>query len=137
MRSLLMVAILAVTALLGLVPVFAHHSDAAEFDVNQPVAVKGKLTKVEWVNPHGWFYMDVDEDGKTVNWAIQAGSPTAMLRRGFRKTDFPPGLELTVAGYRGRSGKAIAFGKSVKLPDGRELFSGFVGGGQSDAGRPQ
>jgi hypothetical protein len=136
MRRRLTAILAAVGLVSGFVPVLAHHSDAAEFDSNQPVSLKGALTKVEWVNPHGWFYMDVKQpDGKVVNWAIQAGSPTAMLRRGFRKTDFPAGLELSVEGFRGRSGKAIAFGKSVKLPDGRELFSGFIGGGGTP--RPQ
>jgi len=129
MRRWLVVSLVAVGMLVAIVPVFAHHSDAAEFDANQVVSLKGKLTKVEWVNPHGWFHMDVTEpDGTVVTWMIQAGSPTAMLRRGFRKTDFLPGMELIVEGFRGRSGKTIAFGKSVKLPDGRELFSGLMGG---------
>ena len=71
------------------------HSFAAEFDINKPVTLKGTLTKMAWVNPHGWIYMDVKSpDGKVENWAIEAGGPTALLRRGLRATDFPVGLEI-------------------------------------------
>ena len=127
--SVLAVLITGMALLAAAVPSSAHHSFAAEFDATKPMTLRGTLTKMEWVNPHGWFHMDVTEpDGTVVTWMIQAGSPTAMLRRGFRKTDFLPGMELIVEGFRGRSGKTIAFGKSVKLPDGRELFSGLMGG---------
>jgi hypothetical protein len=68
----------------------AHHSFSAEFDINQPIKLTGVLTKMDWVNPHGWIYIDVKQlDGNVVNWAIEAGGPTQLLRRGLRKTDFP------------------------------------------------
>jgi hypothetical protein len=102
----------------------AHHSFAAEFDINQPITLKGVLTKMEWVNPHGWIYIDVVENGKTVNWAIEAGGPTALLRRGLRKTDFPTGLEVVVEGYRAKSGAPKANGRTVTLKDGRNFFLG-------------
>lgn len=111
--------------LLAALPVLAHHSFSAEFDINQPITLKGVLTKMEWVNPHGWIYIDVKEaDGKVVNWAVEAGGPTQLLRRGLRKTDFPPGLEVVVEGYRARSGEPKANGRSVTMKDGRNFFLG-------------
>ena len=113
----------------------AHHSFSAEFDINQPITLKGVLTKMEWVNPHGWIYIDVMQpDGKVVNWAIEAGGPTQLLRRGLRKTDFPAGIEVTVEGFRARSGEPKANGRSVTMKDGRNFFLGPEAG---QAGAPQ
>lgn len=104
---------------------FAHHSFAAEYDGNQPVTLKGTLTKVEWVNPHGWIYVDVpDKDGKVVNWAVEFGSPNALLRRGLRRTDFPAGMEVTVKGFLAKDGRPTVNASSVTLPDGRSLYTG-------------
>jgi hypothetical protein len=118
------VLILVAGVLLSTLTARAHHSFAAEFDINQPITLKGVLTKMEWVNPHGWIYIDVAEGGKTVNWAIEAGGPTALLRRGLRKTDFPTGLEVVVEGYRAKSGAPKANGRTVTLKDGRNFFLG-------------
>jgi Family of unknown function (DUF6152) len=114
-------------ALAGL-PAMAHHSFAAEYSSDQPVTLKGTLTKVEWTNPHGWVYLDVKgEDGKVTNWAIEFGAPNALLRRGLRKTDFPTGLELVVKGYRAKNRTPTINGTSVTFPDGRNLFTGSSG----------
>jgi len=118
-------AAVAGVALLLAAPVVAHHSFSAEFDATQPITLKGKLTKMDWVNPHGWLYIDVAEpDVKVVNWAIEAGSPNALLRRGLRQTDFPIGSELIIDGYRSKNGSSTANGTSVKFADGRNFFLG-------------
>lgn len=123
--------VLIVSALVGTGALFtsaavaAHHAFAAEFDANKPVTLEGTLTKVQWVNPHGWIYVDVTgPDGKVTNWAVEFGSPIALLRRGLRRTDFPPGIKIVVKGYLAKNGKPVANASTVQLPDGRNLFAG-------------
>jgi hypothetical protein len=112
-------------SIVGAAPVRAHHAFAAEYDAKQFITLKGSLTKVEWINPHAWLYVDVkDEGGNVVNWAVEFGAPNALLRRGLRKTDFPSGTEVVIEGYRAKNGTATLNGRSVKLPDGRNLFTG-------------
>ena len=92
-RKVVLAAAAAVIA--ATVPALAHHSFAAQFDDQKPVTLRGKLTKMEWSNPHGWIYIDVTgPDGKVVNWAIEAGSPNTLVRRGLRPADFPVGTEV-------------------------------------------
>ena len=106
-------------------PVSAHHSFAAEFDIDVPVELKGVLTRMDWVNPHGWLYIDVtDSDGTVVNWAIEAGGPNQLLRRGLRKTDFPLGIEVLVQGFAAKSGAPKANGQEITMADGRNFFLG-------------
>src|SRR5438552_926403 len=133
-KTTLVVAALALTLNPLNSGLWAHHAFAAEYDANKPITLAGQLTKVEWVNPHGWVYVDVkDDSGKTVNWAIEFGSPNAMLRRGLRKTDFNYGIQIVVKGYRAKNGTATVNGTSVKLPDGRNLLVGGSGTSAPDA----
>jgi hypothetical protein len=111
--------------LLAVVRLAAHHAFAAEFDVNQPVKVHGTVTKVEFVNPHAWIYVDVKgDDGKVVNWHFELGPPNALFRLGWKKDAVPEGTLVDITGFRAKSGEAVANGRSITLPDGRELFSG-------------
>ena len=115
----------AAIAVLCATPVLAHHSFSAEFDATQPISLKGTLTKMDWVNPHGWLYIDVRQpDGKVVNWAIEAGSPNSLVRKGLRQADFPIGSEVVIEGYRARNGSPTANGTSVKFANGRNFFLG-------------
>jgi hypothetical protein len=85
---------------------------------------------VEWVNPHAWLYVDVKgDDGKVVNWRFELGAPNAMIRLGWRKDSVPAGLEVAITGFRAKNGENVGNGRSIILPDGKELFSGGSGPG--------
>lgn len=132
----LSVGVAAVGVLLAGPAVSAHHSFSAEFDIDQPVTLTGTLTELEWVNPHGWIHMDVaGPDGAVVNWAVEMGNPTALLRRGLRKSDFPPGMELVVEGYKAKDRTPTANGITITFPDGRNVFAGSSGTGGPEPNR--
>jgi Family of unknown function (DUF6152) len=135
MRTRLSTLIVGIALGVAGAPLGAHHSFAAEYDEHKMVTLKGTLTRVDWVNPHGWLYMDVKgPDGKIVNWAIEAGAPNALLRRGLRKTDFPAGIQIVVTGFLAKNGSPTANGRTVTLPDGRDFFAGSSGTGAPNDG---
>jgi len=117
----------------------AHHSFAAEFDINKPVRLMGKVTRIEWSNPHTYFYIDVvDASGTVTNWAIEGPSPGALSRRAWQKDDLKVGDTVVVEGYRAKNGSNTANGRRVTLPDGRKLYGGSPGdGGPGDDGTDQ
>ena len=115
--------VVCVGLLYSLVPVLAHHAFDTEFDEKDRITLKGTLTKMEWMNPHSWIFMDVKgPDGKLAKWAIETGAPAALVRRGLRLSDFRVGMEITVDGYRAKKKVATAAGRIVRLMDGTELF---------------
>lgn len=101
----------------------AHHAFTSEFDVKQPVTLVGDIVRVEWVNPHGWIHIKIKgANGVEESWAIETGTPSALMRRGVTKQVLKPGTAITIEGYRARDGSKKANGLSLKFADGRSLF---------------
>ena len=119
------VVVVGLLVLAGVGRVAAHHAFTAEFDANAPVNLKGEVVKVDWVNPHAWIHMDVKgADGKVERWAIEQGSPNALIRQGWGRTTIQPGTIISVQGFRSIDGSPKAAGRQVTLADGKRLFSG-------------
>ena len=111
----------------------AHHSFAAEFDLNKPVKIHGTITKMDWINPHSWIYVDVkDASGKVTNWHFELGSPNALFRNGWRKDAVPAGTEVDILAYQAKTADSVGNATMIKLPNGKELLTG---GSAPDTGK--
>ena len=105
-------------------PAIAHHSFAAEFDASRPVQLKGTVTKIEWMNPHAYFYIDVkDASGNVTSWGLEMGSPNGLMRQGWTRNSMKVGDEIVVEGSRAKDGSTIANARSVVLGSGERLFA--------------
>jgi Family of unknown function (DUF6152) len=123
-RKLLVVSVLCAGLLLSAVPLVAHHSFAAEYDNNKPIKLSGKVTKVEWLNPHIYVYVDVDNSGKTVNYAVEGGAPNGLFRQGWRKDTLKVGDTLSIEGFLAKDGSNTVNARTWVLPDGKKVFAG-------------
>ena len=128
MKTLILAA--GILVLSSVVPLRAHHSFAAEFDASKAIRLNGTLTKVEWTNPHIYFYIDVkDEGGNVVRWTCESGAPGALSRRGWKRGDLKLGDTIIVDGYLARDGSHLMDARRVTLPDGRIVSGASAGDG--------
>jgi hypothetical protein len=124
------IAMLAFGLAATLAPALAHHSFAAEYDDKKPFTLSGTVTKVEWLNPHARFYMDVkDESGKVTNWELELASPNGLMRKGWTRNSLKAGDAVTVEAYRAKDGSNLGNARNVNLPDGRKVFAGSTDDG--------
>lgn len=107
----------------------AHHAFSAEFDANSPVSLRGRVTKVEWINPHAWIHIEVDqEEGPPIHWMFEGGTPNTLVRSGVSRNTLPIGSEIVVRGYQSKDGACQpackANGRDIAFPNGRKVFIG-------------
>lgn len=139
MRSKLLYGTLiavAVGTLAYAVPAVAHHAFGAEFDPDTPIRLEGEIVRVEWVNPHSWIHLEIEnENGTTETWAVEGGTPNVLLRRGLRRECLTPGTVLIVDGYQAKDlSLNRANGRNVTFTDGTKFFMGSSGTGAPEDG---
>ena len=136
MRTVSFVLAGAALVLTASVSLVAHHAFGAEFDANRPVLLKGKVTRIEWVNPHTWIHIAVAKDGGgTEEWMVEGGTPNTLLRRGITRDSLAIGTDIIVDGYQSKDRSNRANGRDLTFPDGRKLFMGSSGTGAPSDGR--
>ena len=117
------ISLVGIALLLATGPAWGHHALIAQFDVSKSITLRGTLTKMQWVNPHGWIYLDVKRpDGQVENWAIETGSPLRMEKRGLKKSDFQFGMELIVGGFAAKDATLTAAGWIITFPNREASF---------------
>lgn len=111
----------------------AHHSFAAEFDINRPIVLEGTVTRMEWSNPHSWVHLEVvTNSGDVQQWKVEGGAPNALIRRGWNRDSLPAGTKIRVEGYQARDRSYRANGRDITMEDGSQLFVGSSGAGAPD-----
>jgi hypothetical protein len=126
------VSALVVAAVL-VAPVLAHHSFSAEFDGTKPIQLAGPVTRIDWANPHVYFYIAVKQPNGTVeNWGCETAGPGGLLRRGWKRDSLKVGDQVIVNGYRAKDGSKLADARHITFPDGRRIFGGTPGDGGPD-----
>ena len=133
-------ALLCGAALAAAAPALAHHSFAAQYDANKPITLTGKVTKVEWTNPHIYIFADVEDEksGEVVNWAFEMGGPNALIRRGWTRNSLKPDDLVTFEGSLARDGSRLVNARSLVMTEsGRRMFAGSSGGDEPPASTPQ
>jgi hypothetical protein len=130
MKKVLVVACFGLALATAVSRLQAHHAFAAEFDAEKKLSLAGTVVEMEWVNPHSWLTMDVNQkDGPAERWQLEFGPPNALFRRGWRKTSLTPGMNITVTGFAAKDGRKVANADKVTLPDGRVFGAGAAGTG--------
>jgi len=133
----ILAALAAIVAMALAIPTLAHHSFSAEFDGSKLIELKGVVTKIDWTNPHVYFYVDVKDDkGNTTNWGCEAASPGSLHRQGWSRDSLKVGDQVIVGGYPARDGSKLADARRVTLPDGRRIFGGTPGDGGPGDSKP-